>query len=79
MPQQNLPTRMITKFVREGDFAAEVDVALVEDRDNPGWGPYLSPKDARRLDEVRKALRKKDTAAAARFARVYALTPIAAE
>jgi hypothetical protein len=51
-----------TKFVREGSYAAEVDVQLIEE-DN-GWSPYLSLDDARRLDAVREALRREDLDAA---------------
>jgi hypothetical protein len=47
--------RRHTKFVREGSHAAEVDVELIED-DN-GGSPYLSLGDARKLDDVREALR----------------------
>jgi hypothetical protein len=50
--------RRHTKFVREGSYAAEVDVELIEE-DN-GWSPYLSLDDARKLDAVREALRRED-------------------
>ena len=50
--------RRHTKFVREGSYAAEVDVELIEE-DN-GWSPYLSLDDARKLDDVREALRRGD-------------------
>lgn len=63
-----------TKFVREGAYAAEVDVELIEDGN--GWSPYLSLDDARKLDAVREALRRGDMAAAARLARVFRLTPV---
>jgi hypothetical protein len=35
--------RRHTKLVREGRYAAEVDVELIEAED--GWGPYLSVDD----------------------------------
>lgn len=53
---------------------AEVEV---ESTDWPeGWGPYLSLDDARKLDEVRAALRRGDLLTAGRLARVYRLTPV---
>jgi hypothetical protein len=66
-----------TKLVKEGRHIAEVDVTLlVEDHE---WAPYLSAADVRKLDEVRLALRRGDLKAAAALARVYELTPLAAE
>jgi hypothetical protein len=61
-----------TKLVREGSYAAEVEVELIET--DGGWSPYLSRGDASKLDHVREALRREDIAAASRFARVYSLT-----
>jgi hypothetical protein len=66
--------RRHTKFVREGSYAAEVDIELIED-DN-GWSPYLSLDDARKLDDVREALRRGDLEVASRLARVFSLTPV---
>ena len=66
--------RRHTKFVREGSYAAEVDVELIEE-DN-GWSPYLSLDDARKLDDVREALRRGALEAASRLARVFSLTPV---
>src|SRR2546427_3070895 len=66
--------RRHTKFVREGSYAAEVDVELIEE-DN-GWSPYLSLDDARKLDDVREALRRGDLQAATPLARVFCLPPI---
>ncbi len=64
------------KLVREGHYAAEVEIELIEAED--GWSPYLSLDDARKLDDVREALRREDIAAASRLARVFNLTPISA-
>ncbi|HEX72020.1 MAG TPA: hypothetical protein ENN65_01745 [Candidatus Hydrogenedentes bacterium] len=64
-----------TKFVHEGRYAAEVDVALLED--NSGWSPYLSVEDACRLDDVREALRRGDVESASRYGRIYELRPVA--
>lgn len=68
--------RKHTKLVREGPFAAEVDVELIEAEN--GWSPYLSLEDAYRLDDVRDALRRGDLASASRLARVFNLTPVSA-
>jgi hypothetical protein len=67
-------SRKSTKLVREGNFAAEVDVILIEKPE--GWGPYLSVEDARKLDAVRKSLRAGDLAQASELARVFELTPV---
>ena len=55
-------TRKSTQLVREGKYAAEVPVELIEE--------------ARKLDAVRLALRRGDIAAAAKYGRVFELTPI---
>jgi len=65
--------RRHTKLVREGQYAAEVDVELIETDD--GWAPYLSVDDAHKLDAVREALRRGDIHVASRHARVFSLTP----
>ena len=64
-----------TKLVHEGQYVVEVDVELVDGDD--GWSPYLSLEDAYKLDDVREALRRGDIKGAARYARVYSLTPVA--
>ena len=64
-----------TKLVREGQYAAEVDIELVHL--DEGWSPYLSLEDAEKLDEVREALRRGDLQRAGQFARIFKLTPIA--
>ena len=71
-----MSTKRHTKFVREGRYAAEVEVDLIEEGN--GWSPYLSVDDARKLDEVRDALRRGDVEAASRQARVFNLTPLSA-
>ncbi len=63
------------KLVHEGEYVAEVDVEL-EYTDDP-WSPYLSLEEASKLDQVRLALRRGEVQAAARYARVFRLTPIA--
>lgn len=66
--------RRHTKLVREGPYAAEVDVELIEADDD--WSPYLSLDDAHKLDAVREALRRGDIQAASRHARVFSLKPV---
>lgn len=67
--------RQSRKLVREGKYAAEVVVELIED--DTAWSPYLSPADMRRLDQVRLALRRGDIAEAAKEAKVFELLPLA--
>ncbi|HVF61090.1 MAG TPA: hypothetical protein VNJ70_14890 [Thermoanaerobaculia bacterium] len=64
------------KLVHEGDYAAEVEVELIET--DEGWSPYLSLEDAEKLDLVREALRRGDVGGASKLARVYRLTPVSA-
>jgi hypothetical protein len=68
--------RSVSKLVHEGTYAAEVDVEFIYT--NEGWSPYLSLADARKLDDVREALRSGDLEMASRLARVFKLTPIVA-
>jgi hypothetical protein len=66
--------RKHTKFIHEGEYVAKVDVELIEA--DSGWSPYLSLKDAQKLDDVREALRTGDLETADRLARVYTLKPV---
>lgn len=66
--------RRQVKFVHEGEYAAEVEVDLLDTGE--GWAPYLSLEDAQRLDDVREALRRGDLERAGKLARVFRLTPI---
>ena len=68
--------KQLTKLVHEGEYAAEVHVQLIDSPE--GWRPYLSLDDARKLDQVREALRRGDLKQASKFARVYRLMPIPA-
>lgn len=75
--ETNVTVRPARRFVREGAFAAEVNVELVES--DGGWTPYLSVDDAYKLDNVRDALRAGDLERASRLAtRIYRLTPVEA-
>ena len=65
-----------TKFIHEGEYAAEVRVVLTETDDE--WSPYLSLEEAYKLDDVREALRRGDVRVAARHASIFTLTPVAA-
>ncbi|HEX9944782.1 MAG TPA: hypothetical protein VGG03_22465 [Thermoanaerobaculia bacterium] len=66
--------RPCKKLVHEGEYAAEVEVQLIEDEG--GWSPYLSLENAEKLDQVREALRRGDVKAASQLARVFHLTPV---
>jgi hypothetical protein len=72
---KEMNVRKAIKLVREGQFAAEVEVELHDD--GTGWAPYLSIAGAKTFDEVRAALKSRDIEAAAKHAKVYRLTPIA--
>ncbi len=72
-----MTTRSSKEFIHEGKYAAEVPVELIED--DTAWSPYLSPQDVQKLDTVRLALRSGDVAEAAKYARVFELTPVAAK
>ena len=66
--------RKRTKLIHEGNYVAEVDVELLEDPE--GWSPYLSLEDVYRLDDVREALRRGELKRAAKYSRVFSLTPV---
>jgi hypothetical protein len=68
--------RKSLKLIHEGEYVAEVDVELIED--DTGWSPYLSLEDAKKLDRVRQALRRRDLSAAVRDGRVFKLLPVTA-
>ncbi len=74
--EETMTRRRQAKLIHEGEFVAEVDVELIYT--DEGWSPYLSLDDARKLDDVREALRRGDLEAAAQVARVFKLIPIAA-
>ncbi len=70
-------TRKQTKLVHEGEYVAEVDVELTEADNGTGWAPYLSLEEAKKLDDVRRALKRVDLRAAAQVGRVFKLLPVA--
>ena len=69
-----MSSRQHTKLIHEGQYAAEVEVELIET--DEGWSPYLSLTDAQKLDAVRKALRHGNLKQASQLARVFQLTPV---
>jgi hypothetical protein len=74
--EKMMTKRRISKLVHEGEYVAEVEVELIYT--DEGWSPYLSLNDAQKLDEVRESLRRGELEVAARLARIFKLTPIAA-
>ena len=71
---EEVKKRHQTKLVHGGDLAAGVDVEVLDTGE--GWSPYLSLEDAQKLDDVRESLREGDIERAARYARVFRLTPV---
>jgi hypothetical protein len=69
--------RNAVEFVREGKFAAEIPIELIEDEG--GWSPCLSLEDARKLEAVRLALRGGDLASAAEYGRVFESLPVSVQ
>ena len=70
-------TRKSIKLIHEGKYAAEIPVELIED--DTAWSPYLSPEDVKKLDAARLALRAGNIAEAAKYGRVFELTPVTAK
>ena len=70
-------TRTRLEFIHEGKYAAEVAIELHYSDDS--WSPTMSLDDARKLEAVRLALQRGDIAEAAKYGRVYELTPVAAK
>ena len=69
-----MTSRQRLKMVRVGDYVAEVRVTVLDDETE--WAPYLSFDDAKKLQQVRDALRREDLEAASQLGRVFRLTPI---
>lgn len=69
-------TRRAIKLIREGRYAAEIPVELIEE--DGGWSPYLSLAEATKLDVVRQALRDADLTTAAKHGRVFELRAVSA-
>ena len=67
-------SRQSLKIVRVGDYVAEVDVTLLDDETE--WAPYLSLDDAKKLQQVREALRQGNLQAASQLGCVFKLMPV---
>ena len=70
-------TRKSIKLIHEGKYAAEVEIELHYTDDS--WSPTMSGDDARKLETVTLALRAGNIAEAAKYGRVFELTPVAAK
>jgi len=70
-------TKKSIKLIHEGKYAAEVEIELHYSDDS--WSPTMSADDARKLETVMLALRAGNIAEAAKYARVFELTPVAAK
>jgi hypothetical protein len=70
-------TKKSIKLIHEGKYAAEVEIELHYTDDS--WSPTMSADDARKLETVMLALRRGDVAEAAKYGRVFELTPVAAK
>jgi hypothetical protein len=66
--------KKISKYIHEGKYMAEVKVELIF-QDNE-WSPYLTFEDARKMDDVREALKRGDLQMAAENAMIYELHPL---
>ncbi len=73
--ENQVTKRKEKRLVHVGEFAAEIEVELLESPE--GWSPYLSLEEATKLDRVREALRRGDLKTAGRFGRIYRLVPLA--
>ena len=69
--------RKSIELIHEGGYAAEVEIEL--HYTDESWSPAMSLDDARKLEAVRLALKRGDIAEAARYGRVFELTPVAAK
>jgi hypothetical protein len=72
-----LAAALVVANVSRSQYAAEVPIELIED--DTAWSPYLSPQDVGKLETVRLALKRGDTAEATKYGRVSELTPVAAK
>jgi hypothetical protein len=70
-------TKKSIKLIHEGKYAAEVEIEL--HYSDESWSPTMSAGDARKLETVMLALRAGDIAEAAKYGRVFELTPVGAK
>jgi len=71
------PKRKATELICEGKYAAEVMIEL--NYSDESWSPTMSLDDAKKLEAVRFALKRGDITEAAKYGRVFELTPVAAK
>lgn len=69
--------RTLTKLIHEGDYVAEIDVAVIDS--DEGWAPYISLEDACMLDDVREALRHGETQKALQHGKVYSVMELSSK
>jgi len=69
--------RKSIELIHEGGYAAEVEIEL--HYTDESWSPTMSMDDAHKLETVRLALRSGDVDEAAKYGRVFELTPVAAK
>ncbi|MES9863277.1 MAG: hypothetical protein ABW157_22165 [Candidatus Thiodiazotropha sp. LLP2] len=69
-------SRKTVKMIHEGNYAAEIEVELIEDE--TGWSPYLASDETEKLDILRRALASGDLKTATSMAKVYKLKTVAA-
>jgi hypothetical protein len=67
-------TRKTTELIREGKYAAEVQIELFYTEES--WSPTMSLDDARKLEAVRRALQRGDIAEASKFGLLFELVPV---
>jgi hypothetical protein len=70
-------TRLSKKFIHDDRCRAGIQIELIED--DTAWTPYLSPAEVHKLEAARDALRRGNSAEAAKYERVFELTPVATE
>lgn len=71
-----MQTRKHTKLVHEGNYAAEIEIEIIDSENS--WSPYITLEDALKLDKVRELLKENKIAEAKKFGNVYILKPVAA-
>jgi hypothetical protein len=74
---QSKRTLKTAKIIHEGEYAVEIPVKLIEDETAPL--PHLSPGEAQKLQAAQLALEHGDVTEAAKYGRVFELTPVEAK
>ena len=68
-------SRTSIKLIHERGYEVEIELHYTDE----SWSPAMSLDDARRLEAVRLALKRGDIAKAAKYGRLFELTPVAAK